>query len=226
MRVIGWLSSGSMDQPIELVSAFRQGLGEAGFAEPGRAAIQYRWAEGRSDRSPMLAADLVRNQVAVIATAGAAATRAAKAATATIPVVFSITADPVREGFVASLSRPGGNLTGTTSLASELGPKRLELLHEILPDARVMTVLANLVNGVLESQSRGLRAAAGLLGLRLQFEEAGLENDFDAVFADVARLRPRTLLISTDLYFLARTTQLAALAARYGIASIKLHSFL
>jgi putative ABC transport system substrate-binding protein len=169
---------------------------------------------------PALAADLVRSRVSVIAASGAAATRAAKVATTAISIVFSIAADPVREGLVASLSRPGGNLTGATSLATELGQKRLELLHEVVPDAKVIAVLVNPLNAVLETQSRDLEAAARTLGLQLQFERAGAQTDFDAVFAAIARLRPSALVISTDLYFLQRTKQLAEQAARHGIASI------
>jgi putative ABC transport system substrate-binding protein len=218
--VIGWLSSGSMDGDAGALRAFHQGLGDAGFDERRNTAIEYRWAEGQYDRLPALAADLVRDRVSVIAASGAAATRAVKVATTTIPIVFLMAADPVREGLVASLSRPGGNLTGATSMATVLGQKRLELLHEVVPDAKVIAVLVNPINAVLETQSRDLEAAARALGLQLQFVRAGAQTDFDAVFAAVARLRPSALVISTDLYFLQRTKQLAELAARYEIASI------
>jgi putative ABC transport system substrate-binding protein len=215
--VIGWLSARTAGLDADNLRAFRQGLAEAGF---GNAAIEYGWAEGRSDRLPGLAADLVRRRVSVIASLGAAATRAAKTATTTIPIVFAIAADPVLEAFVASLNRPGGNLTGTTNLAAVLGPKRLELLHEAVPAATVVAVLVKPDNAVIEAQSRDLQAAARALGLQLQFVQAGAERDFEAAFATTAQLKPSALVIGTDAYFLARTKQLAALATRHMIPAI------
>jgi putative ABC transport system substrate-binding protein len=174
--VIGFLSSGSPDMDTSAVSAFRQGLAETGYVEGEKVAIEYRWAEGQIDRLPALAADLVRRRVAVIAATGAAlSAHVAKAATATIPIVFYYGADPVQNGLIASLNRPGGNLTGVATLALEIGPKRLELLHELLPSARVIAMLVSPFN-----QNPGAPALGGTL--------PGTADSFPAD-ADIPRLR-------------------------------------
>jgi putative tryptophan/tyrosine transport system substrate-binding protein len=201
---------------------FRQGLSETGYVEGQNVAIEYRWAEGQNDRLPALAADLVRRQVKVIATPGTTpAALAAKAATTTIPIVFFTAGDPVALKLVASLNRPGGNLTGATSLGGELAPKRLELLHQLMPTATVMAALVNPSNAALaESTARKLQEAARSLGLRLHTLRASTESDFDSVFAELVRLRASALVIAIDSFFTARREQLGALALRHGIAAI------
>jgi len=196
LPVVGFLSSGSPDLDANRARAVRQGLGETGFVEGRNVAIEFRWAEDQYDRLPELAADLVRRRVAVIATNGPPATAAAKAATTTIPIVFGIGADPVASGFVASLNRPGGNLTGVTSLTAELTPKRLQLLHELVPAA---TVIAQLVNPTNPSANpiaaAAFQAAARSLGLQLVVLQARSERDFDAVFASLVQVRAGALMI-------------------------------
>ena len=184
-------------------------------------AIEYRWTEGRYDRLPELAADLVRRRVAVIvASGGLPSPLAAKAATTTIPVVFAIGVDPVEVGLVASLNRPGGNLTGVTNLNTELVPKRLELLHVLLPSATVVAALVNPSNPNAEVQSRDLQAAARTLGLQMHVLHASTERDFDTAFTDLIRLRAGALVIGTDGFFPSRSEQLAALSARRAVPAI------
>jgi putative ABC transport system substrate-binding protein len=167
MPVIGFLNSSSADADVDRVRAYRQGLGEAGYVEGRNVAIEYRWADGQNDRLPAMAADLVRRGVNVIVTGGTPATLAAKAATTTIPIVFVLSTDPVEAGLVASLNRPGGNLTGVTGLNVELAPKKLELLHELLPSARSLALLVNPTNAVAAAnQSRSVQAAASGCSLR------------------------------------------------------------
>jgi putative tryptophan/tyrosine transport system substrate-binding protein len=202
------------------VAAFRLGLKDTGYIDGQNVMIEYRWTDGQYDRLPTLAADLVRRRVAVIAASGNAAALAAKAATTTIPIVFGAAFDPVQAGLVASLNRPGGNVTGATNLAVELGPKRLELLHELVPTANVVAVLFNPSDPTSESQSRDLQAAAHTIGLQLHILHANTERDFDAVFANLAQLRIGALVIGADAFFNARIEQLAALTTRYAMPAI------
>jgi putative ABC transport system substrate-binding protein len=222
MPVIGFLGSASPDLYAIRLRAFRQGLKEAGYVEGQNVAIEYRWAEGQYDRLPALAAELVHRQVDVIAAAGGTPSAvAAKAATATIPIVFAVSADPVKIGLVASLNRPGGNLTGITSLNVEVGPKRLELLRELLPTATVIALLVNPTNPSLaEPFTRDLKAAASTLGLQLHVLQASTEQDFDRVFADLVRMRAGGLVIMPDNFFITRSEQLAALSLRHAVPAI------
>src|SRR4051812_5628505 len=211
MPVIGFLGSEAPELWTSRVQAFRQGLSENGYVEGQNVAIEFRWAGGHHDRLPALAADLVARQVAVIATNGPA-TFAAKAATATIPIVFQGGFDPVAVGLVASLNRPGGNVTGVTTLSLELGPKRLELLRELAPSATVMAALVNQSNPInVETNTRALQTAARALGLQLHVLHAGKPSDFDAVFATLAQLRPSGLVIAGDQFFTSQVNQLGAL---------------
>jgi putative ABC transport system substrate-binding protein len=218
MPVIGFLSGTSVSAP--LVAAFRQGLSEAGYDDGRNVAIEYRWADGQYDRLPALAANLVRRQVAVIAAITTPAILAAKAATVTIPIVFTTIADPVQIGLVASLSRPGGNITGVTSLNVEIGPKLLELLHEVVPTATVVALLLNPTNPNAETSSKGFHAAAGVLGVQLRVLHASTERDLDTVFSTVAQQRGGALVIAPDVFFSNQKEQLAALALRHAVPAI------
>jgi putative ABC transport system substrate-binding protein len=220
MPVIGFLGVASPDLWASRVRAFHQGLSETGTVEGRNVAIEYRWAEGRNDRFPELAADLVRRQVTVIALGGVPAALAAKSATTTIPIVFQMGADPVEAGLVASLNRPGGNITGITSLNVEIGPKRLELLHELVPTATVVALLVNPSNPVAETQARNHQAAARTLGLELHVLHASTEGDFDNVFATLAQLQARGLVIGNEGLFNARSERLAALALRHAVPTV------
>src|SRR5262245_47451574 len=202
MPVIGWLGAESPEAENFRVVPFRQALKEAGYVEGQNLAIEYRFAEGQYDRLPALAADLVRRQVAVIAAPGNAAALVAKAATSTIPVVFQMARDPVQLGLVASLNRPGGNMTGVTSLNIEVGPKNLELLHELVPKAAVIGILENPNNPDAEIQLRDAQAAAERLALRLHALYASSEREFDAVFANFVQLRVGALMIRPDSLYL------------------------
>jgi putative ABC transport system substrate-binding protein len=220
--VIGFLSAASPDVWAERLRAFRQGLGETGYTEGTNLAIEYRWAEGQNDRLPALATDLVRRQVAVIAAPGSTpAALAAKAATTTIPVVFYTGADPIAVGLVASLNRPGGNITGVATLGAELAPKRLELLHELVPAATVVALLVNPTSpNLAEFTTRDLQAAARSLGLKLHVLHASSERDFDKVFAALAQLQVGGLVITPDAVFTSRSEQLAALTLRHAVPTI------
>jgi ABC-type uncharacterized transport system substrate-binding protein len=219
--VIGYLSSASPDRDAGRLRAFRQGLSETGFIEGRNIAIEYRWAEEQHDRLPALAAELVRQQVAVIAQAGhVLGVFAAKAATTTIPIVFVTGVDPVALGLVASLNRPGVNLTGVTTLGIELEPKRLELLHDVVPAARTVGALVNRMHPIAEAQSTELQAAARALGLKLHILDANSERDFDAVFARLVELQAGGLVIATDGLFISRGEHLATLAVRHAMPAI------
>jgi putative ABC transport system substrate-binding protein len=223
MPVIGFLSSYSPDAfGQRLVAAFRQGLKEIGYFEGQNVAIEYRWAENQNDRLPAMAADLVSRQVAVLAVAGSTpGAVAAKAATTTIPVVFWIGSDPVALGLVARLDRPGGNLTGMTNINVEIMPKRLELIHELLPAATIMGALVNPINPSLAGPAtRDLQTAARTLGLQLHVLNASAEGDFDAVFATLAELHAGALVIAPDPLFNNRSEQLAALSLRHAMPAI------
>jgi putative ABC transport system substrate-binding protein len=221
MPVIGFLNGASAWEYSRPVAAFRQSLSEAGSVENKNVIIEYRWAEGHYDRLPVLAADLVRRQVAVIV-ANSPAAVAAKETTTTIPIVFTTSADPVQLGLVASLNRPGGNVTGVTQTNLEITPKRLELLHELLPAARVMALLVDPSNpAVAETTASQMLAAARTLGLELHVLNASTENDFDAVFAKIGQLRASGLVISAGTsIFVSRSRQLAALAARHAVPAV------
>jgi ABC-type uncharacterized transport system substrate-binding protein len=222
MPVIGFLGPASHELFAHRVRAFHQGLSETGYLEGQNVAIEYRWAEGRNDRLPGLAADLVRRRVSVIAAMGSTpAALTAKAVTTTIPIVFEVGVDPVQAGFVASLARPGGNLTGVTTLNYELAGKRLELLHQLVPMATVIGVLINPTNPIIaDTLSRELPLAARTLGLKLHVLHASDERDFDTVFATLVQLRADGLVISSDFLFTGQSEQLAALTVRHALPTI------
>jgi putative tryptophan/tyrosine transport system substrate-binding protein len=221
MPVIGYLGSQSPSLYASRLRAFRQGLSETGYVEGSNVAIEYRWAESQDDRLPALAADLVRRQVTVIATPGStAAAWAAKAATATIPIVFQLAGDPVELGLVASLSRPSGNLTGVTSLNLELGPKLLEVLHELVLPANTLALLENPTSPMLESRLRNMQSAARTLGLQLHVLHGSAERDFESAFAALVQLGAGGLVIAGNSLFLSRADQLAALAIRNAVPTI------
>jgi len=208
LSVVGYLGSASPDLYAPAVSAFREGLSEAGLVEGRNLAIEFRWAQGENERLPALAADLVRRQVSVIATPGSTpAAMAAKAATATIPIVFQIGSDPVAAGLVASLSRPGGNATGLTTLNTEVGAKRLQLLHEMVPAAHVIALLINPTSSfIAEAVSKDVQSAAQALGLQLHILQASAERDFETVFANLRQLRAEALMIAPDAFFIIRAS--------------------
>jgi putative tryptophan/tyrosine transport system substrate-binding protein len=222
MPVIRFLGSESPPRIASLLRSFHQGLGELGFVEGQNVTIDYRWAEGRNDRLPGLAADLVRREVSVIAApATTPGALAAKAATASIPIVIFTAGDPVALGLVASLSRPGGNITGTTSLGGTLAPKRLELLHELMPRTNDIALLVNPSNpALMASTTREAQATARTFGLKLHVLYAETERDFDAVFARLAELPQTGLVIAVDSFFTGRREQLAQLALRHRVPAI------
>jgi putative ABC transport system substrate-binding protein len=203
------------------LAAFLKGLSDVGYVDNQNAAIEYRWAEGRIDRLPAMAADLVQRHVDVIAATSTPAALAAKAATPTIPIVFETGADPIQLGLVASLNRPGGNVTGVTQTNNEITPKRLQLLHELLPTARVMALLVNPADRALaEITTKDVQAAALTLGLELHVLNAASESDFDGVFANLIQLRASGLVIGTGPFFNSQVEQLAALAVRNAVPAI------
>ena len=221
LPLVGFLGQSQTDLSADLLRAFRQGLKETGYVEGQNLVIEYRWAEGHNDRLSAFATDLVRRQVAVIVAITTPSVLAAKEATAAIPIVFFVAGDPVELGLVARLNRPGGNLTGMTTLTLEVASKWLELLHELMPTTSTVALLINPTSPALaEIQSRDLQAAAGNLGMQIHLLEASTDRDFDAAFARLVQLRSGGLVISSDLYFYARSDQLAALARRYAVPAI------
>jgi putative ABC transport system substrate-binding protein len=216
LPVVGFLSASSGP---EFVSGFRQGLKETGYVEGQNVTIEYHGADGQYDRLPAMAADLVRRRVSVI-TANGPAVLAAKAATATIPIVFMIGDDPVQFGLVASLNRPGGNLTGISNLNVELGPKRLELVREVVPAATTVAVLVNPANPRVNTQSSEFQAVAQILGLQINILRASTEREFDAAFATAVQLRAGALAIGADPFFSSRSEQLGILAFRHAVPAI------
>ncbi len=217
--VIGLLSSGSADAFAHRVRAFQQGLKEGGYVEGENVMTLYRWAEGQNDRLPVQADDLVRRQVAVIAAFGSIATLTVKKATATIPIVFALDEDPVRLGIVASLSRPGGNLTGVNFFANEVVAKRLELLRELVPTTKRVAVLVNPTYPASEATLREVPPAARLMGLQIDAFNAGTSGEIDTAFASFMRDRPDALFVGGDPFFSIRRIQLVNLTSRHGIPS-------
>jgi putative ABC transport system substrate-binding protein len=221
LPVVGFLSQASADGYRPMLDAFRQGLQEAGYVEGRNVAIEYSWAEGRTDRLPAMVAELIRRQVAVIAATTTPAALAAKAASTTIPIVFETGGDPVRLGLVDNLKRPGGNITGATQLNTEVMAKRFELLRELLPSASVIALMANPTNRVLgELVLRESQAAARSLGFDLHVLNASAESDFDEVFAKVTQLRASGLVIGADAFFTSQQERLAALALRHAVPAV------
>jgi putative ABC transport system substrate-binding protein len=219
--VIGILNSASAGSRHERFVAFRQGLSEAGYVEGQNVTIEYRFADDQYDRLPSLAEELVRRSVAVlVATGGPVAALAAKSATATTPIVFTAVADPIKSGLVTSLNRPGGNLTGTAGLTSELDPKRLELLHELLPTAGIVGVLANPNRPNVDAQLKDVQAASGRIGRQLAILMAGTDREIDTAFESLAQRQIGALLVMVDPYFASRRAQIISLAARYAVASV------
>jgi putative ABC transport system substrate-binding protein len=216
--IIGYLS-GLMNQDPRVIP-FRRGLKDSGYIEGQNVAIEYRFADLQYDRLPALAADLVRRQVTVIVAAGLPAARAAKAATATIPIVFQIGGDPVELGFVASLNRPGGNLTGVTTLNAEVVSKQLELAREVVPTATDIALLVNPANQLAERTTTQAQVAARTLGVHLHVLHASTERDFDTVFATLDQLRAGALVIGADSLFSGRLQQLGALTLRHAVPAI------
>jgi putative ABC transport system substrate-binding protein len=225
LPVIGWLSSGAANEAsvIGSLAAFHRGLGEAGYVENRNVTIEYRWAEGHYDRLPALVADLVRRQVAVIATnGGVPSPLAARAATGTIPIVFAMGADPIKSGLIASLNRPAGNITGVSILNAEVGPKRLQLLHELAP-TRKIALLVNPTDPSTEAQLEELIAAARSLGLEPEILRASTEPDLEAVFTTLTQGQPNALLINADPFLSGHLPQLGALTARHAIPALGLY---
>ena len=222
MPVIGFLSGRSPHEAASALGAFRQGLGEAGYFEGKNVTIEFRWAEGHYDRLPTLAAELVARQVAVIAATGGgeASGLAAKTATTTIPIVFTAGGDPVKVGLVASLNKPGGNITGVTFIFAELGAKRLELLRQLIPKSSRMAILVNPNYAPALAEVRDVQAGARSLGFQIKVFNASTEGEIDTVFATVARQKTDALVVGTDPFLLGQRDQLVRLAVRYVIPTI------
>jgi ABC-type uncharacterized transport system substrate-binding protein len=219
--VVGFLGPGSPETDTYRATAFERGLREAGLVVGQNVRIEYRWAHSRYDQLQELAAELVQAGVVVIATSSTPAALAAKAATTTIPIVFETSADPVQIGLVTSLNRPGGNVTGITQSSEETTPKRLELLHELLPSARIMVLLVNPATSVLaEAQSRAAGLAAQTMGLELHVLNASTETELEAAFAKLLELQARGLVIGGDAFFTSHSKKLAALAAQYRVPAV------
>ena len=220
MPVIGFLNAASRETYARMLAAFRQGLNETGYVDGRSVAIEYRWAEGQYDRVPAMAAELVERQVAVIAATGTPAMLAAKAATTTIPIVFTTGTDPMQLGIVASLRRPGGNVTGVTTLNEEVNPKRLELARELVPGTSTVALLINPTNPETENELRGTQAAASALGLQLHILHASTERDFDKVFVALHQMPAVLVISSNDPFLISRGQQLAALTVRHSVPTI------
>jgi putative ABC transport system substrate-binding protein len=217
MPVIGFLDTRSPDGMTDRLRAFREGLKDSGYVERENVAIEYRWAENQLDRLPELAAELVRRQVAVIAATSTYSAFAANAATTTTPIVFLVGEDPVRLGLVASLARPGGNLTGINNFTGELTVKRLELLREMVPGAARIAVLVNPANTTTETALSDAAAAARVMGLQIQVLNASTSREIDAAFATFVRERPDAVFVSLDVFFISRRAQLVNLASRHAL---------
>jgi putative tryptophan/tyrosine transport system substrate-binding protein len=220
MPVVGYLSTRTPKSDEPMLTLFREGLAAVGYVENKNVAIEYRFADGRYDQMPLLAADLVRRKVTVIAAITGPSAQAAKSATRTIPIVFSIAGNPVEEGLVKSLSRPGGNITGVSNLGSEAGAKRWELLREMVPTAKIVALLINPTSSSADSELKAANAVTAALGLELHVLHASSERDFDSVFDDLDRQRAGALVISTDPFFTSRSEQLATLALRHAVPAI------
>jgi ABC-type uncharacterized transport system substrate-binding protein len=220
MPVVGYLSSLAQEVSVSFDAAFRRGLSEMGYVEGRNVAIEYRWVTDRYDPLPTMAADLVQRQVAMICAFGPPAVLAAKAATATIPIVFVTGADPIKFGFVASFNHPGGNITGIWIVSTVLAEKRLQLMHELVPKAELIALLVNPTSPVAEPQTRDAQAAAHSLGLKLRVLSAVSENDFDQVFSALVQQRADALFVSADPLFYSRRERLVALAARHAIPTL------
>jgi putative ABC transport system substrate-binding protein len=219
--VVGYLNFGSPESDASRLTGLRRGLNQSGYVEGRNLVIEYRWAGNQVDRLPALAADLVKLRVAVIVSPGVASTLAAKAATTSIPIVFGISNDPVRLGLVASLNRPGGNLTGFNSFSSELGAKALALLHELVPGIATIGFLENPNNPRFEAYyERDVLAAATVIGLKIQVLKARTDREIDAAFVSLVQARTGALLVGGDVLFNNRTEQLVALAARHAIPTM------
>jgi putative ABC transport system substrate-binding protein len=221
MPTIGFVGSDTPDLYADRLRAFRLGLKSTGFIEGQNVAVEYRWAEGRNDNLPDLTADLVSRQVAVIVAPTTPSVLAAKRVTKIIPIVFFVAGDPVDLGLVTNLNRPDGNLTGATTLTLEVGPKWLQLLHEMMPNAKSLALLINPTSpNLADAQSRELQTAARSRGLLLQILQVSTDLDFDSAFASVVRLRASGLVISSDSFFFSRSDRLAKLALRYAVPTI------
>ena len=222
LPVVGFLSTASPDSYAIRLHAFRQGFKDAGYVEGQNVAIEYRWAEGQNNRLPVLAAELVHRQVdLIVAGGGTPSAVAAKAATVAIPIVFEVATDPVKIGFVARLDKPGGNLTGVANLNVEIGPKRLELMHELLPSVTVIAVLVNPANPALfEPFVRSLQTAANGLGLELHILNASTEGELDTVFTTLVQLKAGALVIGPDVFFNTHIEKIAALAIGHAVPAV------
>jgi putative tryptophan/tyrosine transport system substrate-binding protein len=221
MPVVGFINAAAAQDYKRQLAAFLKGLGETGYIEGHNVTIEYRWAEGNNDRLPALTADLIGRQVAVIAATSTPAALAAKAATASVPIVFEIGSDPIQLGLVTSLSRPGGNVTGVTSLAVEVAQKRLELLHQLFPTARVMALLVNLAEPTIAKATESeVLVAARTFGLEVHVLNASSESDFDEVFSKLVQLKASALIISGGPFFVSHREQLAALTLRHAVPAV------
>jgi putative ABC transport system substrate-binding protein len=224
LPVIGYLNFGSPESDTPRLTGLRRGLNQSGYVEGRNLVIEYRWAGNQADRLPALAADLVQLRVAVIVTSGLVSTLAAKAATTSIPIVFSFGGDPVQLGLVASLNRPGGNLTGFKGFSAELGAKALALLHELVPSTTTIGFLENPNNPLSEPLTRDVLAAASVIGLKVQILKASTDREIDAAFASLVQARTGALLVSGDALFNNRIEQIIALAARHAIPTMYAYS--